>query len=80
MPVIAVHKRSRMGYVGFEQDTTPLICSKCANGEEYRLFFTENEGSDLMAHRFNAKKAIEAEHPKHSLEIFLHETWLKKGH
>ena len=76
MPVIVVHAKSDKPYIGFETDTTLLKCSACQN--VYRVFFTEEERTNLVAHRFTAKKAIEAQHPKHSIEIFLNETWVKR--
>ena len=68
MPVIVVHEKSDKPYLGFEMDTALLECSECQKA--YRVFFTEDERTDLVEHRLKARRAIEGEHPKHRVEIF----------
>ena len=71
MPVIAVNENSSKHPLGFKKDTTVLECTVCRQNAVYRLFFTEDEKENLQGQRFNAQRAIDAEHPRHSYEIQL---------
>lgn len=67
--VLAVREDSAGGYIGFLTDHEVLECSQCRPATEYRLRYTENEQRNLEAHRREARRVIEAEHPRHSDKI-----------
>lgn len=67
--VLAVREESGRAYFGFLEDHEVLECGQCTPPTEYRLRYTENEQGNLAAHRGEARRVIEAEHPKHSDEI-----------
>jgi DNA transposition AAA+ family ATPase len=54
-------------YVGYELDREILECSRCR--AEYRLRYTKDEEKNLPAHRLDALRSIENEHPDHSDKI-----------
>jgi hypothetical protein len=65
--VVAGREEDDFGtYIGFEIDNEILGCNVCLNGPQYVLRYTEEERKNLNKHRLAARRAIEAEHPKHS--------------